>query len=72
QSEETAFAVNELIQPAAVIPSHVNEAATTSGKVNPHTKTRQFMDLIKGSLVHVPLSGKTMQFDGSGKCTAGC
>ena len=72
QSEETAFAVNELIQPAAVIPSHVNEAATTSGKVNPHTKTRQFMDLVKGPLVHVPLSGKTMQFDGSGKCTAGC
>ena len=22
--------------------------------------------------VHVPLSGKTMEFDGAGKCTAGC
>jgi hypothetical protein len=22
--------------------------------------------------VHVPLSGKTMEFDAAGKCTAGC
>lgn len=22
--------------------------------------------------VYVPLSGKTMEFDGAGKCTAGC
>jgi len=22
--------------------------------------------------VHVPLSGKTMEFDGSGRCTSGC
>jgi hypothetical protein len=22
--------------------------------------------------VHVPLSGKTMEFDSGGKCTAGC
>lgn len=22
--------------------------------------------------VHVPLSGKTMEFDGAGKCVAGC
>jgi hypothetical protein len=32
QSEEAAFAVNELIQPNAVIPSHVNEAATKMAK----------------------------------------
>ena len=33
QGEEAAFAVDELIQPAAVIPSHVNEAATEGGVV---------------------------------------
>jgi L-ascorbate metabolism protein UlaG (beta-lactamase superfamily) len=72
QSEESAFAVNELIQPTAVIPSHVNEAATTGGKVNPSTKTGQFIDLVKGRPVHLPLSGRTMQFDGNAKCIAGC
>ena len=72
QSEEGAFAVNELIQPNAVIASHVNEAATTGGRVNPGTKTRQFIDLVKGRPVHVPLSGGAMQFDGNGKCLAGC
>jgi len=72
QSEESAFAVNELIQPSAVIPSHVNEAATTGGKVNPGTKTEQFIDLVKGRPVHLPLSGQTMQFDGNAKCIAGC
>jgi L-ascorbate metabolism protein UlaG (beta-lactamase superfamily) len=72
QSEESAFAVNELIQPNAVIPSHVNEAATTGGKVNPSTKTKQFIELVKGRPVHLPLSGKTMEFDGNAKCIAGC
>jgi len=72
QSEEAAFAVNELIQPNAVISSYVNEAATSSGKVNPESQTKQFIDLVKGRPVHLPLSGKTMQFDGNAKCTAGC
>jgi len=72
QSEESAFAVNELIEPTAVIPSHVNEAATTGGKITPGSKTAQFIDLVKGRLVHLPLSGRTMQFDGKAKCVAGC
>ena len=72
QLEEAAFAVNELIQPNAVIPYHVNEATTNGGKVIPGTKTKQFMDLIKGRPVHLPLSGKTMEFNGDAKCTTGC
>jgi L-ascorbate metabolism protein UlaG (beta-lactamase superfamily) len=72
QSEEAAHAVNELIKPAAVIPSHVNEAATSGGKVSPASKTRQFIDLVKGRPVHLPLSGKTMEFDGQARCVAGC
>ena len=72
QSEEAAFAVNELIQPNTVIPSHVNEAATTGGKVINGTKTKQFIDLVKGRSVHVPLSNKTMEFNGDAKCVSGC
>lgn len=72
QSEESAFAVNELIQPAAVIPSHVNEAATAGGTVKAGTKTKQFIDLVKGRRVHVPVSDRTMEFNGSARCTAGC
>ena len=70
--EEAAFAVNELIQPNAVILSHANEAATKDGKVNPGTRTRQFIDQVKDRSVHVPLSGKTMEFDENAKCVAGC
>ncbi len=72
QSEAGAFAVNELLQPRAVIPSHVNEGATTGGKIIPGSKTKQFMDLVKGRPVHLPLSGKTMEFNGDAMCVAGC
>jgi len=72
QSEEAAFAVNELIQPNGVIPSHANEAATIDGKVKPDSKTKQFIDLVKGRRVHLPLSGKTIEFSGDAKCIAGC
>jgi hypothetical protein len=35
------------------------------------TKTENFIKLAKMP-VHVPLSGRTMSFDGNGRCTAGC
>jgi L-ascorbate metabolism protein UlaG (beta-lactamase superfamily) len=70
--DEAAFAVNELIQPNAVILSHANEAATTGGKVNPGSRTRQLIDRVKDRSVHVPLSDKTMEFDENAKCIAGC
>jgi L-ascorbate metabolism protein UlaG (beta-lactamase superfamily) len=70
--EEAAFAVEELIQPKAVIPSHANEVATTDGSVNPGTRTARFLELIKRLPVHVPLSGMTMKFDGHARCVAGC
>jgi L-ascorbate metabolism protein UlaG (beta-lactamase superfamily) len=68
---EAAYAINDLVKPNAVIPSHANEAGTVSGKVRAGSKTEAF---VKGTKVpvHVPLSGKTMEFDASGKCTAGC
>ena len=70
--EGAAYAVNELVQPASVIVNHVNEAATSGGKVKPTTRTAAFIALVKGRPVYPALSGKTMEFDGSGKCMAGC
>jgi L-ascorbate metabolism protein UlaG (beta-lactamase superfamily) len=68
---EAAYVVNELVKPASVIASHANEAGTEGGKVRAGTKTEAFMKASKMP-VHIPLSGKTMEFDAGGKCTAGC
>jgi L-ascorbate metabolism protein UlaG (beta-lactamase superfamily) len=68
---EAAYVINDLVKPASVIASHANEAGTQGGVVRPGSKTEAFMKLAKVP-VHVPLSGKTMSFDGAGKCTAGC
>ncbi|HYC47854.1 MAG TPA: MBL fold metallo-hydrolase [Burkholderiales bacterium] len=68
---EAAYVINELVRPNAVIASHANEVATKGGKVIPGTKTETFMKAVKVP-VHVPLSGKTMEFDENGKCVAGC
>ncbi|MEQ8318635.1 MAG: MBL fold metallo-hydrolase [Rhodospirillales bacterium] len=69
--KEAAYVVNELIKPASVLASHANEPATEGGKVRAGTRTEMFMKAVTVP-VHVPLSGKTMSFDGMGKCTAGC
>ncbi len=70
--KEAAFSINELIKPKAVIPSHTNEEATKGGVLQPGTKTAKFKSLIKGIPVHIPLSGRTMEFDGDAKCVKGC
>jgi L-ascorbate metabolism protein UlaG (beta-lactamase superfamily) len=68
---EAAYIVNDLVKPASVIASHANEAATSGGKVRAGSKTETFIKAAKVP-VHVPLSGKMMEFDANGKCTAGC
>jgi L-ascorbate metabolism protein UlaG (beta-lactamase superfamily) len=68
---EAAYVINELVKPAAVIASHANEVGTVNGKVRAGSKTEAFMKAVKVP-VHVPLSGKTMEFDSGGKCRAGC
>jgi L-ascorbate metabolism protein UlaG (beta-lactamase superfamily) len=67
-----AYAVNVMVRPASVIVSHVNEGATSGGKVKPGTRTGAFIALVKGRPVYPALSGKTMEFNGAGKCVAGC
>ena len=68
---EAAYVINELVQPAAVIASHANEVGTVGGKVRSGSKTEAFMKAVKAP-VHIPLSGKTMEFDAAGQCKAGC
>ncbi len=68
---EAAYVINDLVKPASVIASHANEVGTVGGKVRPGSKTEAFIKAVKVP-VHVPLSGKTMEFDGAGKCVAGC
>jgi len=57
--------------PASVIPSHANEWATDGGNVRSGTRTEAFINAVSVP-AHVPLSGKTMEFDGVGVCSAGC
>jgi len=68
---EATHVVNEMVKPASVIASHANEAATVGGKLNPNSKTAAFQKSVSVP-VYVPLSGKTMEFDGSGRCVSGC
>lgn len=69
--KEAAYVVNELVKPASVIASHANEEATKDGKVIAGTRTDIFRKAAKMP-VHIPLSGRTMEFDGDGNCAAGC
>jgi len=69
--EEAAWAVNKLIRPRSVIPSHANEVATNNGQVIPGTRTAAFLRLVEAE-GHVPLSGRTMDFDSQGRCVGGC
>ncbi len=68
---EAAYVINSLVKPNAVIASHANEEATKDGKVIAGTRTETFMKAVKVP-VYIPLSGRTMSMDASGKCVAGC
>lgn len=70
--EEAAYAVKHLIRPRAVIASHSEEAVTVNGLVQSNTRTAQFASLLRDTPVYVPLSGKTMDFDGDANCVSGC
>jgi hypothetical protein len=85
--EEAAFAASELIRPASVIPSHVNEEATRGGIATAGSRTERFLELLSkhsgrndfdrkrgigGISVFLPLSGITMEFNGKGRCEVGC
>lgn len=66
---EAAFAVNKLIKPKSVIPTHANQVSTTDGAVNLGTRLELFISEVKKAKVIVPLSGVPISCDGKGKCT---
>jgi L-ascorbate metabolism protein UlaG (beta-lactamase superfamily) len=66
-----AYAMNELVRPASVILTHVNEAATEGGKLRAASRTAALIKQLKPA-PHLAISGRTMEFDGKGKCVAGC
>ncbi len=68
----SARVINELVRPASVIVSHPNEAVTEGGKLRASTRTAAFVKLLKQTTAHLAISGRTMEFDGNGKCVAGC
>lgn len=68
---EAAYVVNDLVKPKAVIASHANEQATRNGELMAGTRTELFMQSAQMP-VHIPLSGRTMAFNGEGLCTSGC
>ncbi len=69
--DEAAYVINDLVKPNEVIASHANEIGTVGGVVRQGSKTEAFVKAVKVP-AHIPLSGKTMEFDSVGKCVAGC
>jgi hypothetical protein len=66
-----AYAINDLLKPASVIFTHVNEAATEGGKPRANTQTAALMKQVKPS-AYLAISERTMEFDGKGMCVSGC
>src|SRR6266699_2898327 len=66
-----AYAINDLLKPASVIFTHVNEAATEGGKLRANTQTASLMKQVKAP-AYLAISERTMEFDGKGKCVSGC
>lgn len=68
---EAAYVINDLVKPNSVIASHANEEATLNGVLVAGTKTETFSKAVNVP-VHLPLSGRTMAFNGKGSCVDGC
>jgi len=66
-----AHAMNELVRPAAVIITHPNEPATEGGRLRPLSRTARVIEQMTAA-THLAISGRTMEFDGGGRCVAGC
>ena len=66
-----AYAINDLLQPASVIFTHVNEAATEGGKLRANTQTAALVKQVKAP-AYLAINERTMEFDDKGKCVSGC
>jgi hypothetical protein len=66
-----AQALNLLVKPETVLFTHPNEAVTEGGKLRPASRAAALVPMLSAP-AHFALSGRTMEFDGKGKCVAGC
>jgi L-ascorbate metabolism protein UlaG (beta-lactamase superfamily) len=66
-----AHVINELIRPASVLLTHVNEPATEGGQLRPQSRTAALMEQLNPP-AYLAISGRTMEFDGQGRCVASC
>jgi L-ascorbate metabolism protein UlaG (beta-lactamase superfamily) len=66
-----AHAMNELVRPASIILTHPNEPVTEGGKLRAASHTAALIKQLRAP-AHLAISGRTMEFDGRGKCVAGC
>ena len=64
-------AINELILPASVLITHANEPATQDGQLRSESRTAAVIAQLDPP-AHLAISGRTMEFDGLGRCVAGC
>lgn len=69
---EAIYTIKNLVRPATVIPTHVNEQATSGGALRSGTRTALF-EFFANDVAEVvlPLSEVTRTFDGAGRCV-GC
>jgi L-ascorbate metabolism protein UlaG (beta-lactamase superfamily) len=65
------YVVNELLQPEAVILTHVNEAATEEGQLRSQSRTYDVVQELEPP-AYLAISERTMLFDGEGRCVEGC
>jgi L-ascorbate metabolism protein UlaG (beta-lactamase superfamily) len=66
---EAIYMMKSLIRPRSVMPSHVNEEATSGGAIRPGTRVELFWLFVRDYVdVVVPVSDVTRSFDGFGRC----
>jgi L-ascorbate metabolism protein UlaG (beta-lactamase superfamily) len=69
---EAIYVIKNLVRPRTVMPTHVNEQATSGGVIRAGTRVDFFNLFIRDYAdVVVPVSDVTRMFDGSGRCV-GC
>ena len=66
--DEAAWAVQNLIKPTMVIPTHANQVSTNGGTVVPGTRVDAFISQLRRGTAIVPLSGVPITCDGRGRC----
>lgn len=68
--DDAAFAVQNYLRPQTVLLTHVNEQATSGGRVVGGTRAERFTRQVSASAVVYAVSDVPRSFDGEGRCLA--